>query len=322
MDELEAALSGAPEGAAARRYLAAAKAAGRRDDAVRFLSELYRKTRAPELWDVLRDAFTAPELEGLAPPEATTAGPEKEPRLARRPYRELVLSAFRAPVANASSIFVLAVSGPLVLGAQLAMAFLGCVGLGIAAFLFGYVFGFLFDVARQAAEGHARGPRLDSLLWSDESRFAFVAQFLNWLGAVFATFWPVLVLTMATRENAPAWGPVGVVLSLLLSAWLPIALLRALYGGGFASFNYAASLARIRRLGGDYAICAALFLGTTFAVYGLQAAINAWAGEIEERRLPALMFIGWATVASWFVQMRAIGLLAWTRTTSSATPES
>jgi hypothetical protein len=127
--ELEAELSRAPDGAAARRYMAAARAEGRRDDAVLFLGELYRRTKDPGLWEAVRDLFTAPELEGLAPPEAKTAGPDHEPLLKRRPYREIVLSSFKAPFANASSIFMLVVSGPLVLGAMLAPLFLSWIGL-------------------------------------------------------------------------------------------------------------------------------------------------------------------------------------------------
>ncbi|HEX7900613.1 MAG TPA: hypothetical protein VF950_22805 [Planctomycetota bacterium] len=313
MEDLEAALAATPDAPTARRYLAAAKAAGRRDAAVAFLAGLYRKTRHPGLWEVARDAFTGPELEGLAPPEETTVGPEKEPLLPRRPYRDVVLSSFKAPFANASSIFVLAVSGPLMLGAMLAMQFLGFFGLGIAAFLLGYLIGFLFDVAEQAAQGRERGPRLLSLIWSEESRFVFVFHFLNWLGALAATWWPAVLLVMGARDASPAWMTLVSVVAFLLSAWFPIAILQAVFGNGFSAFNYAKAVERVRRLGADYAICAGLFLATTLAGAAIQAAALAWAAGGEERVLAARVLGGWAVYASWLVQMRAVGLLAWAR---------
>lgn len=313
MDELEAELARTPAESTARRYLAASKEAGRRDAAVSFLAGLYRRTRHPGLWLAVRDGFTAPELEGLEPPEATTIGPEKEPLLPRRPYREAVLGSLKAPFANASSLFILVVSGPLMLGATLALTFLGALGLPVAAFLFGYLIGFLFELAAQAAEGRARAPRLLTLIWSDESRFVFVFHFANWLGAAFAAFWPGVALMMALREASPAWMILASVVSFLLTAWFPVAILQALFGNGFSAFNYPRALDRVRRLGADYGICAALFVVTTLAVAGVQWMSTSWAAGDDDRVLAARLFASWATYASWMIQMRAVGLLAWAR---------
>lgn len=308
MREREAELSRAPDGPAARRYMAAARAEGRRDDAVLFLGELYRRTKDPGLWEAIRDLFTAPELEGLAPPEAKTVGPEHEPLLKRLPYRSLVLSSFKAPVANASSIFMLVVSGPLFLGAYLSLKALGGVGLGIAVFLFGYLLGFLFDVLEQAAQGHERGPRLLTLLWSDEGRFVFVLHFLRWLGAVAAACWPALLMA----RNVPDWA-LSLSSLLLLTAAFPMTLLLAAYGNGFSAFNYVKAVERVRRLGADYALCAAVFLVTNFLGLAAAWAIGAWQAGNDERVSAGRLFFGWATMAAWFVQMRAVGLLAWAR---------
>jgi len=243
-------------------------------------------------------------------------GPEKEPLLPKRPYREVYLSSLQAPFANASSIFLFVVSGPLMLGGLLAMSVLGIFGLALAAFLLGYLIGFLFEVAGQAAEGHARGPRLLTLVWSEESRFIFVFHFLNWLGALCAAFWPAVVLMMALRDASPGWMTLAGVLSFLLSAWWPIAILQAAFGNGFSAFNYPKALDRVRRLGSDYWICAGLFVATTLAGTAIQWAANAWAEGVEERVFAARLFGSWAVYASWLVQMRAVGLLAWSRSTS------
>lgn len=307
MDELERELTKAPDGATARRYMAAARDAGRRDAAVLFLSDLYRRTKDEGLWEAVRDLFTAPELEGLGPPEAKTVGPEKEPLLAKRPYREICLSAFKAPFANASSIFMLVVSGPLLLGALMAMKVFHCVGLGLAIFLLGYLFGFLFDIVEQASQGHARGPRLLTLLWSDESRFVFVLHFLRWLGATAAAFWPIVALA----GKLPA--PILSVLSILLTVYYPVAILQAAYGHGFSAFNYPAAIARIRALGRDYWTCAGIFVATTLLVALVQVATYAWVGEVDERRLGGLTIVSTAAFVSWMIQMRAAGLLAWAR---------
>lgn len=61
-NEAESALARAPDEAAARRYLADAKAAGRRAAAVDFLRSLYLKTRHPGLWAAISAGFTGPEM--------------------------------------------------------------------------------------------------------------------------------------------------------------------------------------------------------------------------------------------------------------------
>ena len=149
--DAEAALARAPDEAAARRYLADAKAAGNRDAAVAFLRALYLKTRHPGLWAAVGAGFTGPEMEGLAPPEAVVVGPEQDKLLLRRPYREVVLRSFAAPFASGSSIFILIAAGPLFLGSLIALRLLGCLGLALSAFVLGYLFAFLFDILLQAA---------------------------------------------------------------------------------------------------------------------------------------------------------------------------
>ena len=312
--DAQEALARAPDEAAARRYLAAEKEAGRRDAAVDFLRALYLKTRHPGLWAAISGGFTAPELEGLGPPEATTIGPEKDVLLPRRPYRDVVLRSLTAPFATGGSIFMLVVSGPLMLGCTTALKLNGCLGLGISAFLYGYLCAFLFDILRQAAEGRERGPRVVGLIWFEGSRFEFVYHFARWLGAGFAVFWPLLLVLVATRGDlsTAAWAALGVG-SLLLVAWHPIALIQASDGNGFSSFHYPAALDRVRRLGADYGICAAIFVLTNAAVVGVQLAAAAWSEQVEERQMVARIFVSWATFASWQIQMRAAGLLAWAR---------
>jgi hypothetical protein len=306
--ELEAELGRAPGGAVARRYMAAARAEGRRDDAVLFLGELYRRTQDAGLWEAIRDLFTSPELEGLAPPEAKTAGPDQEPLLKRRPYRELVLSSFKAPFANASSIFMLVVSGPLVLGAMLAPLFLSWVGLILAIFLFGYLFGFLFDIVEQAAQGRERAPRLLTLMWSEESRFVFVAHFFRWLAAVGAACWPLLLVA----RHLPEWA-LTLAAYVLLTALFPITLLQAVYGGALEAFHYPKAVHRLRRLGPDYALCAAVFLVTNLFVGAAQAVLAGWSAGNDDRISAGRLVWGWAFMLSSMVQTRAVGLLAWAR---------
>ena len=53
-----------------------------------------------------------------------------------------------------------------------------------------------------------------------------------------------------------------------------------------------------------------VYVRTAVAV-GIQWAAAGWAGEEEERQMAARVISGWATYASWLMQARAAGLLAW-----------
>lgn len=298
--------------AEARRLLADAKAAGRRDAAVAELRALYLCTKDPALWAVARDAFTGPELEGMSPPDATTLGFEKEPALPRRPYGDVLPGACKAPFASGSSVFVLIVAGPLMLGSLVMLRLSPGVGLVFTALVYGYLLAFLFDILRRAAEGHAQGPRLLNLLWSDDSRLAFVGHFANWLGAGFAAFWPLL-LALGFYRGSPSilWGAATAVAALLGTAWHPVALVQAAFGTGFSAFHYPRAWERIRLLGADYWKCAAFFGATTAVAIAVQGGADAWAGEHEGRQAPARLVVSWAQFATWMMQMRAAGLLAW-----------
>ena len=314
MDELETSLTRSPDEETARKYMTLAKDEGRRDDAVTFLGKLYRGTHHPPLWNVMRDTFTLPEIDGFDPPETTTAGPEQEPRLPRHPYRNVLPTAFAAPFASASSILVLVLSGPLMLGALLVLNTADLVGLAVAVFLLGYLFAFLFDILLQAAEGRERGPELKNLLWSEESRFAFVGHFARWLGAVAATYWPiVIIINWIGREPSDLGTAVLSVGAILLTAWFPISLLQATFGNGFSAFNYPRAIQRVRLLGTDYWRCAGLFVATTAVSTGIQWAASAWVEGGTSLILGVRLVVDWITFAFWIIQMRAVGLLCWAR---------
>ena len=315
MDELETALTRSPDGDTVRKYMTLARDEGRRDDAVTLLGNLYRETRHPPLWEVLHDTFTLPELDGFGPPETTmTSGPEPEPLLPRQPYRDVLPGVFAAPFASASSVLVLVVSGPLLLGATLALNTADLLGLAIAAFLLGYLVAFMFDILVQAAEGRERGPELKNLLWSDESRFEFVRHFARWLGAVAATYWPIVfIVSWIGRTFSESGEAILAIVSILITAWLPISLLQATFGNGFSAFNYPRAIERVRLLGTDYWICAGLFVVTTALSTGIQWAASAWVEGDEVLILGVRLVVDWITFASWMIQMRAVGLLCWAR---------
>src|SRR5262245_39137179 len=137
-------LSGAPDDLGAlREFSVAARAFGKRPEALDALKAAYAKRPTPELYTELRMVCTFPEFQAIAkPPEsgAAPAGPAASGAelLPRRPFPLLLDQVIFYPIQDGQSIFIL-ICCSLMLGiGNIVWALAGPLGLAAAVILAGY----------------------------------------------------------------------------------------------------------------------------------------------------------------------------------------
>ncbi|HZN63084.1 MAG TPA: hypothetical protein VFC90_11825 [Planctomycetota bacterium] len=314
-------LSGAPDDLGAlREFSEAARAFGKRPEALEALKAAYAKRPTPELYAELRMVCTFPEFQAIAKPPESGAAPPKQAGsgaeiLPRKPFPLLLDQVLFYPVQDGQSIFILVVSALLMSFGHLLGFAMGGIAISATVICFGLVYGYLWTVmtASGMGEKHTRGwPDLSS---PEEFGSAigqyFMVSLLCFGPSLFLIAWPLLNGETPGVERVVA----GLGLAVLGLLYYPMALMLTGFTHNVGeTLNFPAAIRSIAKIPLDYVICLGFFIVSFVAVCVIEWVILSMSAKVPIPVLLVLMiFLRAINVYMLIVQMRTVGLLYYSR---------
>lgn len=312
-------LAGSPDDLAAlKEFSEAARAFGRRPEALDALKAAYSKRATQELYAELRMVCTFPEFQAIPKPPESGAAPANAPGsgaelLPRKAFPLLLDQVVFYPVQDGQSIFILVTCAIMMtIGSMFAWAMAG-VGVAGALLCYGIVFGYLWTVLHASGMGekHTRG-------WPDlthpEEFGAAVGQYYMVLFICFGPAIAVLFLRPLGDEFTPNL-LASIALGLGGMLYFPMALMLAGFThNSWEALNLPSGLRSIFKMPGDYLICLGFMLFAGILITVGQVMLGTTFGAAPFPLRVAISLVGQTlSVYLMIVQMRTVGLLYYAR---------